>query len=206
MRVPRTLAAALALALTLAATGCSDSADPDSGPPVTGSPSASAAPQSKQVAWGAPADVLGMDMRPMRVTPVGVLYHKGPYQDGDKPENGWYLAIAIQAEAATSPEALVVGANGGGFEWRGSGQTIASWDGGATTAPWVGSVNEFTVDRPLEPGSPEVGITTFDVPSKNGGRLLYVSPKDNSITWWPVPPADQGTGLTKVRAKIKEFS
>lgn len=86
------------------------------------------------------------------------------------------------------------------------GETISGTDGNASSTPWVGAVNEFGADIPIEPGSPEVWIETFDVPAKDGGRLLYLSPKDNSITSWPLPSADQGEGLDKVRARIKKFS
>jgi hypothetical protein len=191
-----------ATAIALSLTACSSDAPSGEAKPVsTPSP---AGPQSKQLTWGQPAEVLGTNLRKLRVTPIGVLYHRGPYNGVDGPQEGWFIAIAVKAEAVTAPEAPAGGAGGGGFSWRGAGQTI---DGiSAASAPWEGSVNGFGVDTPLEPGSPEVGIVTFDVPTKTGGRLLYVSPEDASITSWPLPAADQGTGLDGVRKQIKRFS
>ncbi|RMI39866.1 hypothetical protein EBO15_28270 [Actinomadura harenae] len=66
-------------------------------------------------------------------------------------------------------------------------------------------MNELVSKTPIEPAHPEIGIVTFDVPIK-GGRLLYVDPGDHSITSWTLPTADQGTGLDKVRKRIKLFS
>jgi hypothetical protein len=198
------------IAAVLLAAGCGGEADTeqDSAAPSTAAPKAAATPagpQTRQVAWGQPAEVLGTNLEKMRVTPIGVLYHKGPYKGVDGPENGWFVAIAVKAEALTSAETVAGGAGGGGFHWRGNSQTMSPGDGNAVATPWVGEVNEFGVDTLIEPGSPEVGIVTFDVLAK-GGRLLYLSPADNSITSWDLPMADQGTGLDKVRERIKLFS
>lgn len=190
-----------AVVLSMALAACS------SGTPVSESESSTAprpsVPQIKQLAWGQPAEVLGTNLRKLRVTPFGLLYHRGPYNGIDGPANGWFVAIAVKAEAITQPETVAGGAGGGGFSWRGAGQTI---DIVGNSAPWEGSVNLFSVDVPLEPGSPEAAIVTFDVPSKTGGRLLYVSPEDQSIVSWTLPSTDQGRGLEGVRKQIARFS
>jgi hypothetical protein len=197
------------IALTLAATALTACSSNDKGAApnddYTQGQTTPAGPQSKQVAWGQPAEVLGTNLRKMRVTPVGVLYHRGPYNGVDGPQEGWFVAIAVRAEAIGSPEAPAGGAGGGGFSWRGGGETIDGI-GSSVSAPWEGSVNGFGVDTPLEPGSPEIGIVTYYVPTKAGGRLLYISPEDQSIVSWPLPAADQGTGLDAVRKQIKRFS
>lgn len=204
--VPFTLAAVLVLA------GCSGDGGDTAEPPAAAQPNddftqGEVKPTSKTYTFGQSAVVVGAAGGQLKVTPVGVLYHRGPYNsDLDGPANGWYVAVAAKVEAIDSPEAVAGGAGGGGFHWRGSGQTIWSGDGNATSAPWAGAVNGFGVDVPIEPGSPEVGVETFDVPAKEGGRLLYLSPEDNSITSWPLPAEDTGTGLDKVRARIKLFS
>lgn len=207
--MPGRVTVSLVLAAALAVCGCSSSeggteAKPGSDDFTQGQASPSA-PQPRQLAWGQPAEVLGANLRKLRVTPIGVLYHRGPYKDTEGPENGWFVAIAIKAEAVDGVESVAGGAGGGGFHWRGGGQTLWSGDGNAVATPWVGAVPELG-DAPIEPGSPEVGIETFDVPSKAGGRLLYISPEDNSITSWVLPSSDQGVGLDKVRARIKLFS
>ncbi|MFC4906651.1 hypothetical protein [Actinomadura gamaensis] len=161
-------------------------------------------PSPKSLKWGEPAEVTGHNFKKLRVTPVGLLYSKGPYKDGDGPENGWFIALAIKAEAVQEPDSTAGGAGGGGFQWRGASQTITEMDGNST-APWAGAANGFGVDEPLQPGSPEVGIVTLDIPAK-GGRLLYVDPGDHSITSWTLPTVDQGTGLDKVRKRIKMFT
>lgn len=207
---PLAFACAAVVVLTLAACGDSGTSGTSeeagrevgaAGPPT---------PATQRLAWGQPAEVLGYDQTKIRVTPTGLLYHKGPYNSGlDGPENGWYVAIAIKAEALGKPDTTAGGAGGGGFEWRGTGQTITAMDGSASGSPWVGAVAEFSVDSPIEPGDPRVGIETFDIPSKTGGRLVYLSPEDHTITaTWDLPAADQGTGLelTKVRKRIKLFS
>ena len=97
---------------------------------------------------------------------------------------------------------------GGGFQWRGAGQTIDGMDGNASTAPWVGSVPEFGIDSLIEVGDPREGVETFDVPAK-GGRLVYLSPEDFTITAeWVLPADSQGTSpaMTKVKKEIVKFS
>ncbi|MFB4317273.1 hypothetical protein [Actinomadura sp. 21ATH] len=138
----KTSTSLIGVALALALSGCS-SDQPSSGSEPAPASSSPAGPQSKQLAWGQTVEVLGTNLRKIRVTPIGVLHHRGPYQG---------------------------------------------------------------IDNPIEPGSPEIAIETFDVPTKTGGRLLYISPEDSSIVSWPLPATDQGQGLNEVRKQIKRFS
>lgn len=169
------------------------------GPDVT----ATSKPAAPMVhAWGESVTVKGMKGTDLRLTPVGVLYDKG--NSDTKPSNGWFLAIAVRAEALTAPDTTGAPIDGEGFKWRGAGQTIDE-EFTDDEPVWVGSVNEFTVDAPLDPGSPEVGIESFDVPAKAGARLLYTD-SVGAVAEWTIPVANSGTGLDKVRKVIKEFA
>lgn len=204
MRTLPIAATLTAAALALTACGGSDNKPPAgtaAKPPAATPPTA-----TRTVAWGQPAEVLGANQTKIRVTPQALLYDKGS-KDAGTPDNGWFVAISVKAEATTGPDTTSGGMYGGGFQWRGSGQTITEMDGEASNTAWVGASPEFGVDSPIEPGDPREGIVTFDVPAK-GGRLVYLSPEDNTITAsWTIPPADQGStpGLTKVRKRIKLF-
>lgn len=203
----RHLAAIALLALALTACGGGDSKS--GGQKSAGSPTAAKPTPAATLTWGQPAEVYGYNFTKIRVTPTAVLYHRGPYTSGlEGPENGWYAIISVKAEALSKPDSPAGGAGGGGFEWRGSGQTLTEMDGNTSSTPWVGSAPEFGVDSPIEAGDPREGIVTFDVPAK-GGRLVYMSPADNTISAaWTLPDADQGStpGMVKVRKRIKLFS
>jgi len=196
-----------ALLAVLALSACSggDPATPGAGRSA-GASTSPTQPQPKRLAWGQPAEVIGAKGGKLRITPLGVLYHRGPYTSGvDGPENDWFVVIALKAEAIDKPDSPQPPMSGGGFMWQGNSEKITSIDGNATSTPWVGAVNEFS-NVPIQPGESEVGIETFDVPTKTGGRLIYVNADDQSVTSWDLPSTDQGTGLDKVRKRIKMFS
>lgn len=177
----------IAVGCLLATVGCSTAGDatkPVAAPAV----SAPAAPRVHP--FETPITVKGLKGTDLRLTPIGVLYTKGA---GFRAENGWFLAVAVKAEATTSADTTGAPADGQGWMWRGAGQTIDTVQGNATSAVWVGSVNEFGVDVPL------------DIPAKTGGRVLYTD-SAGTVTQWALPATNAGTGLAKVRAKIKEFS
>jgi hypothetical protein len=194
-----------AASVALLAAGCSNGSTGVTAPADKTSAQAPAAPAApKTLQLGQAATVTGENGGQLKVTPVGVLFHKGPYNSGlDGPENGWFVAVAIRAEAVSQQDRLAAPISGGGFRWRGQEQTIWSGEGNASGTPWVGSVPEF--GDPIEPGSPEMGVETFDVPTKTGGRLLYIN-ADGSLVSWQLPATDTGTGLAKVRSRIKLFS
>lgn len=199
--------AATLTAATLALTACGGGDDKPSTAPGVKAPAATHPTATRTVAWGQPAEVLGANQTTIRVTPQALLYDKGS-KDAGTPANGWFVAISVKAEATTGPDTTSGGMYGGGFQWRGAGQTITEMDGEASNTAWVGASPEFTVDSPIEPGDPREGIVTFDIPSKTGGQLVYLSPEDNTITAsWDIPAADQGStpGLTKVRKRIQLF-
>lgn len=199
--VPLTLAAALMLA------GCSGDGGDTAEPPAAAKPNddftqGEIKPTSKTYTFGQSAVVVGAAGGQLTVTPVGVLYHRGPYQGGDKPENGWFVAIAARIEAVGKQDRPPAPVEGGGWRWRAGEEQFDTGDGNATTTPWVGAVPEF--DDPILPGKPQAGIVTFDVPQR-GGELQYVD-TTGSVTSWTMPSADTGAGLDKVRARIKLFS
>lgn len=207
MRTLALTAILAAAALSLTACGSGDGQSKAAPASTWSNPGAIPATPQK-LTLGQAAMVLGTDDVQMRVTPTAVLYDRGPYNSGlDGPENGWYIAIAVKAEAIDQPGTTAGGAGGGGFEWRGSGQTITAMDGNTSASPWIGAVPELTVDEPIEVGDPREGIETFDIPAK-GGRLVYLNPEDSSITaTWDLPTAEQGStpALVKVRKRIKLF-
>lgn len=184
------IAAITALLAVAVITGCGGQTKSESGaqPAVTTPPT----PKTQRLTWGQPAEVLGANLTKIRVTPLGVLYERGG-GEVETAANGWFVVIAVKAEALTKPDTTSGGAGGGGFEWRGAGQTINSIDGNTTTTAWIGAVPEFGITEPIEVGDPREGIETFDVPAK-GGRLVYISPEDYSISaTWDIPAADQGS-------------
>lgn len=193
------------LTSVLLAAACSSSGGAKNAPKDDGYTEGVITPAAaKNYPWGQPATVVGENGGQIKVTPLGILYHKGPYTSGVQgPANGWFVAIALRAEAVNKQDDFVAPIGGGGWRWRGQEQTIDTVAGNATSAPWAGSSVPHFGD-PIEPGSPEMGVETLDIPVK-GGRLLYVA-ADQSITSWDLPAADTGTGLDKVRARIKEFS
>ena len=201
--MPGRLLATAALAAVVALSGCSSSGGKAGAPKNDDFTEGVVTPGApKTIPWGQPGEVVGENGGKLKVTPLGVLYHKGPYKGVDGPENGWFVAIVMRAEAVSQQDDFLAPASGGGFRWRGQGQTLWGGEGNATSAPWVGAVPAF--GDPIEPGEAAVGVETYDAPVK-GGRLIYIN-QDESIVSWTLPAADTGSGLEKVRKRIKEFS
>ncbi|MGI5169867.1 hypothetical protein ACQEU3_46680 [Spirillospora sp. CA-253888] len=193
-----------AAAATLLLTSCGDSNNAATQPDTPSAKPSTTTPQNKQVPWGKPAEVTGTGGHKLRITPTGVLYHRGPYKGVDGPENGWFAAISLRVEAVDQADAVLAGAGNGGLQWKGNGQTITNADSGGN-APWVGAVNQLGGDSPIQPRRAELAVETFDIPAR-GGWLGYANP-DGSLVEWNMPVTDQGSmGLAKVRAKIREFS
>lgn len=198
--------ATLLLASSIALAACGNEKSPAANASPGDSKDASTGPpMAKRLTWGQPGEIVGTNGGKLRITPLGLLYHRGPYKGVNGPENAWFVAIALRGEAVDRPDSTAAPMTGGGFMWQGGGEKLTSVDGNATSTPWIGSVNEFS-NVPIQPAEPEVGIETFDVSSKTGGRLLYVNPETYSVTSWELPTNDQGTGLDKVRNRIKLFS
>ncbi|GGV34328.1 hypothetical protein GCM10010182_67850 [Actinomadura cremea] len=200
----RILAALAGLLLAIVLTGCGGS-DPEPAA-VQDSPHSGGQQPSAPVRlrWDQPGTVGGTNGQKLRVTPIGILYDGGS-ADGGEPANGVFVVLALRAEAVGQADTVAAPMTGGGFMWQGpNAQKITSGDGNAVTTAWVGEVNEFS-NVPIQPGEPEVGIETFDIPAK-GGRLIYVDPATTAVTSWELPTADQGEGLDKVRQRIKLFA
>lgn len=189
----RMFAVIAVLAGALLTGACADQRDE---PAEAFAPTAEQPAKPVRLQWGQPATVSGTNGSKLKVTPIGVLYDKG--SPDIEPENGVFVVIALRAEAVDQPETIAAPITGGGFMWQGAdAQKISGTEGNAVITPWVGSVNEFS-NVPIQPGEPEVGIETFDVPAK-GGRLIYVDPLTAAVTSWELPDRAQGTGLDKVR-------
>lgn len=203
----RILAALVALLLAIPLAACG-SDDPEPQPAAGGDtpiyPGARQPIKPVRLQWGQPGSVGGTNGQQIKITPIGILYDKGS-PDGGEPANGVFVVLALRAEAVGQPESIAAPITGGGFMWQGpDAQKITSIQGNATSTAWVGEVHEFS-NVPIQPGEPETGIETFDIPTK-GGRLIYVDPTTMGVTSWDLPTADQGEGLDKVRQRIKEFS
>lgn len=192
-----------AASVVLLAAGCSNGTS-GAQEPAEKAPQAPAAPAApKTLGFGQAATVTGAEGGQLKVTPVGVLYHRGPYTSGlDAPANGWFVAVAVRIEAVGKQDRPAAPIEGGGWRWRSGEQQIDTMDGNSSSTPWVGEVSEF--GDPILPGKPQAGVITFDAPAK-GGEFQYVT-ADQVVTSWTVPAADTGTGLAKVRARIKLFT
>ncbi|MEV7011655.1 hypothetical protein [Streptosporangium sp. NPDC051022] len=167
-------------------------------------PAESAKPAKPEVLeWGTPATVDGKAENPVKVTPVGILYTRG---DGNqvKPTQKWLVAVSLRLEAEQQPDYLAPPIDGGGFYWRADGdeELIAKGNGNALNAPWVGRAPSLLA-RNLQPGEPEIAVIDFDLPTA-GGTLLFKTPAGDT-TRWKLPARTTGTGLTQVRAALKEF-
>jgi hypothetical protein len=198
----------LALAAFAAVTAGCSSGRPASAHPATTAPANSRAAQPRTFAWGQSAYVLGANGNELKVTPVGVLYSKGPYRrlPNGSPTRGWWIAIAVQAEAVTAPDAPGVAASGGGFSWYGQGEDLNEINGGGSDAPWVGRVPVFDTTTQVQPGQPQIGVLSFDVPTRTGAFLRYANPNSAQVVSWSLPGSDQGTGLDAVTTALKQFS
>ncbi|MEU8378693.1 hypothetical protein [Streptosporangium sp. NPDC048865] len=139
---------------------------------------------------------------PVKVTPVGILYTRGNEQV--KPIGKWLAAISLRLEAAEQPEHLAPPIDGGGFFWRGadSEELIATGDGEALSAPWVGRAPSLLA-RNIQPGEPEIAVIGFDLPQA-GGTLQFKTP-DGTTTRWELPRRTTGRGLDRVRSALAEF-
>lgn len=191
----------------LAATGCGSGKSTGSPPAKTTAPLASAASPAADVVhpFGQPATVDGDKGNPVQLTPVGILYDKGPYRGTDGPVNGWFVAIALMAKPLKAPDTLQPFE--GGFTWKAGSQVLTDSLGNASNTPWVGATPVFSSDQPMQVGEDRLGIQTFDVPTK-GGELNFtvVGANRTVVVRWKMPAADTGTGLTSVRKRIKLFS
>lgn len=194
----------LALA-ALTATGCGSSghaAPPPAAAPSAPGASAPSGPKGKAeptpLAFAQPGIVLGDQGARLRITPLGVLYSKGPYPrlPGADPQNGWYVAIALRVEALDTADKIPAPISGGGLEWYGNQQIETIMSGNGTGYPWIGRVTAID-STPVQPDMPVTGILTFDIPFK-GGQLVYRFADAATVVRWNLPTSDQGTGLEQV--------
>ena len=175
-----------AVLVAAAAAGCSAPAD-DPAPPSPDASEPSAQPPAEPLAWGEAAEVTGANGTPVELAPVAVRYvDSGEITsptDSDYPAQGMFAAVRIEASAAEAAETLSWPVDGGGWGWRQDGQQYSTGDGNAVTAPWVGSVPEFTSDAQFLPGEdPTVGYETFDL-AEPGGHLAYTDSAGVLVRW-----------------------
>ncbi|MCW2915514.1 MAG: hypothetical protein JWN52_3582 [Actinomycetia bacterium] len=204
-----TLRTALVTALTvsLATSACGGSKTPAVAAPTPAASQPHGVVTTASAAvhrFGEAADVIGgNNASPVTLTPVGVLYSKGPYRGTEGPANGWFIAIAVHAVPTKFSETLQPPT--GGFAWEAGDRVLTESQGNASNTPWAAEVPVFSSDQPIAVGQTRLGIVTFDVPKK-GGVLTYANPDQSGTIRWQIPATDTGTGLDSVRKRIKLFS
>ncbi|GAA4209287.1 hypothetical protein GCM10022252_75560 [Streptosporangium oxazolinicum] len=188
----RTATALLAVLLT---TGCAAEATGSGNAPTT-QPSAASAPAiAATLPWGSTAGVKGANGSLLMATPTGVFYWRGT---GDvRPHTKWFLAVAIRVASTTAPDHVPSLGDGGGFSWKGDGQTVNRIQGNTSAVPWSGNVPTVT-DTDIQPENSVVYVETFDVPAA-GGVLVYTDTAGQQAQW-DLPPRTLGKGLRDVIA------
>ena len=196
------------LAVTLvavAAAGCSSSGSttaPQAEPSADALQAEPSPAVAEPLAWGETGTVIGENGTPVEITPVGITYLAAEAFTDEfyAPYEGYYVAVAVDAQAVEGEETLGYVGAGTGLVWRVGGQTVTAIDGNATSAPWVGGVPSFDNSVVLLPGEePTRGIEQFDIPEP-GGHLTYLNP-DGSMVRWEAPTEDTGGGLDDVTAE-----
>src|SRR5690606_2356266 len=139
-------------------------ADQRAEPAEAFAPTAEQPAKPVRLPWGQPATASGTNGSKLKVTPIGV---RSDRRSPDiEPESGGCVATALRAGARAQPATVAAPSTAGGCMWQGAdAQKISGTEGNAVITPWVGSVNESS-SGPIQPGEPEVGIETFDVPAK----------------------------------------
>lgn len=164
-------------------------------------PSTAPAAKPQVFKLGQTAEVTGEKGNPLKITLMGVYYHKGDKQHGLS-ENGTFAAIAYKAQAVNAADGIPAPISGSGWIWRSGGQTIQTTDGAASSPPWSGRVNTPIADQNIQPGEYQIYIDTIDIPAP-GGQFIYVNPGEGSQVAWELPSAAAGTGYGPVLKALK---
>ncbi|MEU6712903.1 hypothetical protein ABZ897_15595 [Nonomuraea sp. NPDC046802] len=155
-------------------------------PHTTQVPVASHAAAPKLLKFGQSVRIKGEKGNPLRITPVGVYYHRPTWKPATKPRNTYFLALAIRVTAVSKADSMPLPY---GSQWRvkqGS-STFTTSSGKAMSAPWVGRAQGAWVT--IHPKSPEVVYEAFDVRVK-GGVLEWSGP--DGLYRWRIPASNAG--------------
>ncbi|MEV0996920.1 hypothetical protein [Nonomuraea sp. NPDC050202] len=153
---------------------------------TTQTPAAVPAAAPKLLKLGQSVRIKGEKGHQLRITPVGVYYHRPTAQYSTKPRNGYFLALAIRVTATSKADQMPLPY---GSQWRvkQGKRTFTTSSGRAKQAPWVGRAQGAWVT--VHPGSPEVVYEAFDVQVK-GGTLEWSSP--DGLYRWRIPAGNAG--------------
>ncbi|WP_043636819.1 hypothetical protein [Nonomuraea candida] len=160
---------------------------------LTAPASANAAPTTSVVAapkllkFGQSIRIAGEKGRPLRISPVGVYYHRPSDPKFAQPREKWFVAIAVKVTALSKSERIPGVVEGSGWRVRIGGRAYTDTSGNATSSPWVGRTDGPWIT--IHPGSPEVLYYSFDLP-KTGGTLEWSTPK--GVTRWKIPTSKYG--------------
>ncbi|TMR92408.1 hypothetical protein [Nonomuraea basaltis] len=122
----------------------------------------------------------------LRVSPVGVYYHRPTWGPTTKPRNKYFLALAVRVTAVSKADSMPLPY---GSQWRikQGNRVFTTTSGKANSAPWVGRAQGAWVT--VHPSSPEVVYEAFDVPAK-GGVLEWSGP--TGLYRWRIPANNAG--------------
>ncbi|MET8006279.1 hypothetical protein [Nonomuraea glycinis] len=140
----------------------------------------------KLLKFGQSVPVKGHKGQPLRITPVGVYYHRPMSESSIKPRNRYFLALAVRVTALGKPDHVPLPY---GSQWRvkQGARTFTTSTSRANSAPWIGRAQYSGVT--VHKGSPEVVYEAFDVAVK-GGILEWSSP--DGLHRWRIPKSNAG--------------
>ncbi|MEU4154714.1 hypothetical protein [Streptomyces antimycoticus] len=162
-----------------------------------------AAAETKELAWGKPAQTVGA-MTPvggqpgggdLEVTPTTVVYQKTAM--GNTAANGVYAIITVRdkatGEKAATESAMI---EGGGWQWIApDGQALAEGENDASSI----TPNGFTGGGMVKAGTWQWGTVAFDLTeAQRGGTLAYTDGAGATFKW-KVPAKDNGPELAALK-------
>ncbi|MEU6721095.1 hypothetical protein ABZ897_57410 [Nonomuraea sp. NPDC046802] len=185
---PRVAALSAAALLAIACLAAPAGANTEQRTHTTHQPATARAAAPKLLKFGQSVLIKGEKGNPLRITPVGVYYHRPTWGPATKPRNTYFMALAVRVTAVSKADAMPLPY---GSQWRvkqGSSAFTTS-SGKATSAPWVGRAQGAWVT--IHPKSPEVVYEAFDVRVK-GGVLEWSGP--DGLYRWRIPASNAGKG------------
>ncbi|GAA2411415.1 hypothetical protein GCM10010404_81670 [Nonomuraea africana] len=179
-------AAALAVAAGLPAAPAAGAVQsPPAANTVAGPAEGAAA--SKILKFGQAAKIMSESGNPLRISPIGVYYHRPTWKHATMPRNKYFVAIALRVTALSKPDTMPPVAGSSQLRIKQGAKVFTYSSGKAMEAPWVGRTPGTEVTA--QPGSPEVIYYSFDLP-KTGGILEWSGPA--GAHRWQIPASNSG--------------
>ncbi|MEU6731316.1 hypothetical protein ABZ917_47055 [Nonomuraea wenchangensis] len=140
----------------------------------------------KLLKFGQAVRIKGKKGNPLKITPVGVYYHRPTWAPATKPRNTYFLALAVRVTAVSKADGMPLPY---GSQWRvRQGKRLFTTSSGrANSAPWIGRAQGAWIT--IHPGTPEVVYEAFDVQVK-GGILEWSGP--DGLYRWRIPASNAG--------------